>query len=105
MKPSHHYIAHAFSIVVIAWLIAIINSKPSTQMVSKVLLDAKIEEVQEAKNERDSIAILLERSAQKIDSIKNRPIEREVIYLTRKDEITLIKSRDLLDSVRSAIAE
>lgn len=103
MKPIHHYIIHAVLLAVIVYLA--IEPKQELKTVSKTLYDAKINDIEQAKQERDSIAVLLGRAKFRIDSIKNRPIEKEVIYITRKDEISLIKSRDLLDSVRSAISE
>ena len=104
-KMNYHYLAHIISAVVIFWLVSILNQKPNEQTVSKAIYEAIKQDSARLANERDSIALLLGKSHSAIDSISNLPRQKELIYINRKDEITLIRANDLLDSVRSAIAE
>ena len=106
MTNYHHNLIHGIcGLLIITLVYLLAEPKTDAQTVDKTLYDAKIKEIDQAKNERDSIAVLLGRAKIRLDSIKQRPIQREVIYLTNKDEITLLTARDMADSVHNILAD
>lgn len=102
---NYHYIAHIVSAVAIVWMISILNNKPKVETVNRAVYDRLKSDSIRLTNERDSVALLLGKSSFALDSISKLPPKKELIYITRTDEINLIQSVNLLDSLRSAIAD
>jgi hypothetical protein len=106
MTNYHHNLIHGVcGLLILTMFYLLCEPKTDVKTVDKTLYDAKLKEIDKAKNERDSVAVLLGRAAFKIDSIEKRPIQRELIYLTRTDEINLLTARDMADSVHDILAD